>query len=98
MTSAFEGFPMTLVEAQQFGCVPVVMDSFTALREVISDGRNGIIVENGNETRFLDALERLTSDHELWHEMAVNALTDCRRFSQDTVCAEWKKIIERMTK
>lgn len=28
MTSAFEGFPMTLVESQQRGVVPVVMDSF----------------------------------------------------------------------
>lgn len=98
MTSAFEGFPMTLVEAQQFGCVPIVMDAFTSLREIISDGRNGIIVENNNEDSFLDALVGLASDENMWRGMAVNAMADCQRFSQDRVCAKWEKTIERMTR
>lgn len=98
MTSSFEGFPMTLIEAQQFGCVPIAMDAFTSLHEIITDGRNGIIVENNNENRFLDALSKLSSDQDLWRNMAVNALSDCQRFSQENVCAEWKKIIEQIAK
>lgn len=37
MTSAFEGFGMTLVEAQQYGVVPIVMDSYKSLHDIIKN-------------------------------------------------------------
>lgn len=35
MTSAFEGFPMSIIEAQQNGVVPIVMDSFLSVHDII---------------------------------------------------------------
>lgn len=98
MTSAFEGFPMTLLEAQQFGCVPIAMNAFSSLPEIVTDRRNGIIVANGDERQFLSAIEDLAADSAKWHGLAVNAIKDCRHFSQDAICSKWKQIIEEMTK
>ncbi len=39
MTSVFEGFPNTLVEAQSQGSVPIVFDSYPMVRSLISDGQ-----------------------------------------------------------
>lgn len=96
MTSAFEGFPMTLVEAEQFGCVPIVMDSFSSLSSIITDGKNGRIITNHDEGGFLSAMEELMANPEKLQQLATNALEDCQRFSQENICTQWKKIIEQI--
>lgn len=39
MTSLFEGFGVTLTEAQQMGVVPMAMDSFDAVHDIIVHGK-----------------------------------------------------------
>lgn len=94
MTSAFEGFPMTLVEAQQQGCVPVAYRSFAALDDVITDGVNGCIVENGDEMAFEQQVTRLMVDGAYREHLALGALRDCQRFSVETLGQQWKTILE----
>lgn len=96
MTSAFEGFPMTLVEAQQCGCVPIVMNSFLALPEIVTDGRNGIVVDSGDRAGFLNAILLLTDNSGQLKKMAESGMEDCQRFSQKTVCERWKRFLEEV--
>jgi len=96
MTSAFEGWGMTLVESQQNGCVPVVMDSFAALHEIIENGVNGVIVPNNDITGFADALERLMLDGEYRRRLAVGGLESCKRFSIDNVIAQWEALFAEL--
>lgn len=98
MTSAFEGFPMTLVEAQQCGCVPIVMNSFLSLPEIITNDYNGIIVKSGDKEAFLDAMLSLMGDSERLKRLSKNAMEDCQRFSQRKVCEQWKKLIKELVK
>ena len=63
MTSAFEGFPMTLVEAQQCGVVPVVMDSYLSLHDIVETGYNGIIVSNEDLTGYINNIKRADDRH-----------------------------------
>lgn len=96
MTSEFEGFPMTLVEAQQMGCVPIAFDSFDSLKEVVCDEINGIIIPNNQTDRYIDALLSLMSDDVNRKKMALQATIDCRRYSQDEICNLWKKELEHL--
>lgn len=98
MTSLFEGFPMTLVEAQQFGCVPVVYDAFTSLKDVVTDGQDGIIVSNNDEKQFVESLINLMEDNDKRRHLAVNALENCQRFSQETICNQWKDFLMKICK
>ena len=52
MTSNYEGFPMVLVEAMQYGCVPFAFDSFPSLYDIINDGINGVIVPAFDEDSY----------------------------------------------
>lgn len=60
MTSAFEGFPLVIMEAMAFGSIPVV-PAVDAIPEHIETGKNGFLLNNPeNETLLIqEAVERL---------------------------------------
>lgn len=70
MTSKFEGFPMVLLEAQQMGVVPIVMDSFPAVHDVVVDKVNGVIVRNKDVFEMSKRLRRLMVDESRLKKMA----------------------------
>lgn len=93
MTSDFEGFPMTLVESQQNAVVPVVMDSFLSLHDIVEDGVNGLIVKNGDVAGFAAALKSLMLDGALCRRLAEKGLETCRRFGVSEVVDQWERLI-----
>lgn len=96
MASQFEGFPMTIVEAQQMGCIPIAFDSFASLREVISDYSTGCIVPNNDENAFVQRLNNLMSNQNLRGSMAAKAIADSKRFSKQIICNRWKRLLEAL--
>lgn len=83
MTSAFEGFGMTLTEAQQMGCVPVVIDSYEALHDIVEDGYNGCIANNMIE--FIENVKHLIHNPEQLERMADNGIHSCKKFQRDNI-------------
>lgn len=98
MTSAFEGFPMTLVEAQQMGCLPIAFDSFGSLHEVVTDDVDGGIVPEGDITAYTDKVLTLMHDDQKRQTMARNAIKSCSRYSQQNVCEQWKDFLLKLAK
>lgn len=96
MASEFEGFPMTLVEAQQMGCVPIAFNSFNSLKEVIKDGENGIIVPNNEREQYINAVLSLMKDSDRRKRMAVQATIDCKRYCKKEICDQWKTELESL--
>lgn len=92
MTSAFEGLPMTLIEAQKLGCVPVVMDSFLSLRDIVADRDNGRIVPDGDVEAFTEALQELMDDPAGLQRMAGRARATSRRFDTSPVADQWESL------
>ncbi len=97
MTSDFEGFAMTLVESQQNAVVPVVMDSFLSLHDIVEDNVNGLIVKNKNVEGFAMALKRLMLDDMLCRRLAGKGLETCKRFSVSRVVDQWERLIGGLT-
>lgn len=94
MTSSFEGFPMTIVESQQYGCVPVVFDSFAAIHDVVNNGQDGIIVPNNNDDGYISAIRSLMENNALREQMSAEAEGNVVRFHTTNICEEWRQIIE----
>ena len=93
MTSATEGFGMTLLEAQQSRVVPIAMDSYKSVRDLIADGKNGFIIPDKNISDFASKILVLVKNNELRTSLAKNALHSVRRFSEKQVLAQWNKLL-----
>lgn len=97
MTSAWEGLPMTLLESLQMGVVPVVMDSFPAAKDVISDGDNGILVDYPNVNGFAGSLQSLIDEPEMLESLSRNAVKSSRRFKISAIGEQWLQIFNKLT-
>jgi glycosyltransferase involved in cell wall biosynthesis len=98
MASANEGFPMVLIEAQQNGCVPIVMDSFPTLHDIVKNNENGLIVKNDDIPGFIDAVFSLVSNDARRKILAQNCMETCKRFSMDNIIKQWETLFRDVVK
>lgn len=97
MTSSWEGFPMTLVEAQHYGCVPFVYDSYAAVHDIIVSGENGVIIPHHDIDCYCDKLSRLMKDDDEWSRMSANARTmNADKLKLETILDQWEKLFKEL--
>ena len=96
MTSACEGFPMTILEAQQFGCVPILYDSFASARDVVADGGNGVLVQNGDKNAYVEQLKKLMSNDILRVQMSTECIRSSKTYSVERVAALWNELLQSL--
>ena len=95
MTSASEGLPIVLTEAQQHGVVPIAFDSFASLGELVVDGENGFVISPyGDTTAYASAVLRLMSDGQLLERMSHAAAESTLRFSDESIVLKWEAVLE----
>lgn len=94
MTSIWEGLPMTLLEAQMYGCVPVVFNNFEAIHDIIEDGVNGTIVESKDGLKaFASRVEELALDNTLYMNMSTNAVLHIqKKFNKNYIVNQWLEL------
>lgn len=95
MTSAFESFGMVLTEGMQHGCIPVAYDSYTAVRYIIHDGQDGVLVTPFNTEEYAHKLAQLMADEELRMRMSDAARESVKQFDADRVFPEWIELLHR---
>jgi len=83
LTSAFEGLPVALLEAMGRGCVPVVSDIRSGVREVIEDGENGLLAPVGDIETFVSHLQTLQANRSRLRAMSQAAYRTIRRGGYD---------------
>ena len=98
LPSRVEGFPLVLVEAMSQGCACVSFSMQGAVLEIINNGEDGLIVEDGNLEEFSAKLEQLISDAELRQQYSTNAKENVSRFSIASFTDKWETLIARVLK
>lgn len=88
MTSAFEGFSMTLAESKRYG-TPVVMYELPYL-ELLRDGRGYIAVPQRDQHGAADALVRVLSDEALRKRLSWEAKASLEEFSKFNIMKAWE--------
>lgn len=96
MTSIFEGFPMVLVEAMQFGCVPIAFDSFEAIHDVIIPEKTGELVKPFKIKDYINKLSNLIDDDTKRTTMSDAASMYVARFDVKTIADRWEYILETL--
>ena len=95
MTSIFEGFPMCLTEAMQFGCVPVAFDSFSAVYDIIKPGETGELVKSFDKKEYVGKLIHLIDDETYRKKLSKNAFQYVKRYDIANILPKWIELIEK---
>lgn len=97
MSSRFEGFPNTLVEAMAHGCAAVSYDCDTGPRDIIRHGDDGLLVSPvGNVPALTLALDQLMRDDEARLRMGQRAIEVRERYSLESILAMWDKLFNEV--
>lgn len=93
--SYYEGFCYTAVEAALAG-LPVVASAASGLREVVEDGRTGLLVPPGDVPALAEALERVAGDRALARALGEEGRRRAReRFDPARICDELERFLAR---
>lgn len=94
LSSAWENFPHTVVEALAVG-TPVIGTAVGGVAEVVRDGENGLLVPPGDPAAFAGALRRFFEDAELRSRLKAAAPSSVEHLRPERVYAELEQILAR---
>ncbi|TPG20756.1 glycosyltransferase family 4 protein [Variovorax guangxiensis] len=90
LTSRFEGFPNTLIEAMSYGLPVVSFDCDTGPRDIIRHEIDGLLVPAGNGAALEHSLRRLMENKALRDQFGAKANEVKQRFSIESVSKMWE--------
>lgn len=96
LTSSFEGWPMSVAEAQSNGVIPVVFNSFLGAKEMISTEEQGILVNPFDENAFANALVLLSTNSQRMVMMQKHVLEKAREYSINRTGDAWINMLNHL--
>ena len=96
MTSVFEGWGLTLVEAMSMGCVPLAFNSYVSACDIIDNGSNGYLIKPFNTKLYVKKLLELFNNSNLRQIMAIAATKKSQEFNIENIGSQWAQLVERV--
>lgn len=96
MSSRFEGFPNTLLEALAHGAPAVSFDCDTGPRDIIRHQVDGWLVPASDVAGLTAALDRLMGDADLRRRFSERAVEARERFSMERIAGLWEALFEEL--
>lgn len=96
MSSRFEGFGLVLIEAMSCGLPCISFNCPHGPAEIISDGENGILVENGNIDKLAKAIEVLINNEEKRIKMGQRAQAMVQKYAPDSIMKMWVELFNEL--
>lgn len=96
MSSRYEGLPMVLLEAQAAGLPIVSFDCKCGPKDVIENGVDGFLVEDGDIEQLAQKLVVLMQDTNLRKQMGSAAYAHSDRYSEERIMKQWTDLFDEV--
>lgn len=96
MTSRYEGLPMTLLEAQACGLPLVAYACKCGPKDIIRDGENGFLIEEGDRKTMLDRIVELIGDEDLRRKLGRSGRERSAYFSEEKIMRQWLNLFKQL--
>ncbi|MDO4758032.1 MAG: glycosyltransferase family 4 protein [Rikenellaceae bacterium] len=97
LSSRYEGLPMILLEAQAYGLPIVSFACKCGPRDIVTDGVDGFLVEEGDIEALASRLGRVMQDEELRLRMGEAAALASMRFDEERIMDRWINLFTELT-
>lgn len=99
LPSHFEGVPLTILEAQRLGCVPIATD-VGAVAEAVADGQDGILLPNDAycAPRAVAALRALDADRARLESLSRRAVARLAGATWEDTMQPMLELLDRLVK
>lgn len=93
-----EGFGLVAVEASLAG-LSVVASGIEGIKDAISDGKNGWLLESGNVRQFCDKITDISENRQKYKETAkIHRQYTIDAYSWKSICSQYTELISGMMK
>ena len=96
LSSRNEGFGLVLVEAMAAGLPVVSFDCPCGPSDIIKNGEDGLLIENGNVQKLADAICWMISHPEERKQYGKQARSHSMKFTQAKVMGMWQELFEKL--
>jgi len=94
LTSKNEGLSNAIIESLACETPVVAFDCFSGPSEIITNYQNGILVENQNFDRLIEAMNLFITDLKLYQHCKLNAARSVEKFSVEIIGKQWIDFIK----
>ena len=96
VTSWYEGWGMTITEGMANGCVPIVYDTYEAIRDIFDDEVSGLTIKSCKPQELFEKLNNLMNDSTQLNLLSNNAIEKVKQFSPDKIVENWEKLYKEI--
>ena len=88
--------PLVVAEANECGVPVIVYDFGESSREVVLDGKTGVIVPQNDEKCFKETLADFFENEEYRRKLSAECKVFAKTFAIENVGRQWGKLFEEM--
>lgn len=96
LPSRTEGIPMVILEALSYNLPCICFNCSNSIKNLISNGENGFVVDRDNVEHFSEKVAELISDNKEIIQMRKQTRLNLKNYTQESVMRKWCDLFEEL--